>query len=66
MLPFLAFLLVKHFFFFDEFLNCCRIFVKVVELIDSEVAMMPGDLLRVEVLHVVFDGEESPIGGDEV
>ena len=40
--------------------------VKVIELIDSEVTMVSGDLLRAEVFHIVFYGEERSISGDEV
>ena len=58
MLPFLTFFLIKFFFFLDKLLDGRGILVKMIELINPEMTMIASDLLGVEILHVVFDGEE--------
>lgn len=51
--PLLAFCLVVLLLRLDEILDCLGLGIEVVVLINSEVSVVAGDLLREEGLHVV-------------
>ena len=53
-LPFLTFLLITFPFFPHKLVNRRLIFIKMTELINSEMPMVSGNLIRSECFHIVF------------
>jgi len=49
----------------DKAAYCCLVLIEMGILVNPEVAVVAGDLLRLEGLHVVAHGEGQPSGTEQ-